>query len=128
VLSVVISGVNSRWWSVTSGMFQRLIPGPIELNTFTNDLYDGTECTLGKFAAGLVDTADSCAAIQKDIDILEKWSNKNLIKCKKGIYQVLHLGTNNPMHWYTLQVDQLARSFAEKELWVLVEMKWNLSH
>lgn len=49
------------------------------------------------------------------------------MKYKKEICQVLHLRTNNPMHWYTLHVDQLGRSFAEKELWVLVEKKLNLS-
>lgn len=114
--SVVISGLKSRWRPVTTGMFQRLIPGPIEFNTFINGLDDGTACTLSKFAEELVDTPDGCAAIQKKVDGLEKWAKKNLMKYEKGICQVLHLGTNNLMHWYTLQADKLERSFAEKEL------------
>ena len=123
----MVKGRKSSWRSVTGCASLESELASIQFNLFINDLDDRTECTLGKFAEGLFDTPDGCAAIQKNIDSLEKWANKNLIKYKKGICQVLYLGTNNPMHWYTLQVDQLERSFAEKELWVLVDKKLNLS-
>jgi len=49
-----------------------------------NDLNDGTECTLSKFAdetelRRVLDTTDSCAAIQGDLDRLKKWADRNLV-------------------------------------------------
>lgn len=38
------------------------------------------------------------AAIQKDIEKLEKWADGNLVEFSKG--KVLHLGWSNPMHQY----------------------------
>jgi len=65
------------------------------------------ECTLSTFAddtklGGVADTPEGHAAIQRDLDRLEKWADRNLIKFHKGKYQVLHLRSNNPMHQYTL--------------------------
>lgn len=72
-------------------------------------------------------TADAFAAIQKNLDSLEKRINKNLMRYKKGICQLLKLRTNNPKHWYSLRVDQLESSFPEKGLWILVDQKLNSS-
>ncbi|KAK4827139.1 hypothetical protein QYF61_014733 [Mycteria americana] len=46
----------------------------------------------------LVDSPNGCAAVQRDLNKLEKWANRNAMKFNKGKSKVLHSGRNNPMH------------------------------
>ena len=66
----------------------------------------------------------SCVVIQRYVNRLEKWANKNLMKSNDVQYQVLQLGKINPMHQERPSADQLESSFAEN-LGVLVDNKLN---
>lgn len=54
------------------------------------------------------------------MDRLENWAEKNLMRFNKGKCRVLHLRRNNHMHQYKLWAELLVRSFAEKDVGVLV--------
>ncbi|KAK4824554.1 LOW QUALITY PROTEIN: hypothetical protein QYF61_016158 [Mycteria americana] len=95
---VMIISVKSSWRPITNGV-PRVCP--VLFNIFVNDRDDGAECTLSKFAdvtklGGVADTPEGCAAIQRDLNKLEKWADRNLMKLNKETYKVLSLGRNKP--------------------------------
>ncbi|GAB0186032.1 mitochondrial enolase superfamily member 1 [Grus japonensis] len=72
-------------------------------------------------------TLEGCAVIQRDLDRLENWVERNLMKFNKGKCRVLHLGRNSPQHQYRLGIDLLGSSSAEEDLGVLVDNRLSMS-
>ena len=69
----------------------------------------------------MADTPEGHAAIQRDVDGLEKWLNRNLVKFNNRKCRVQHLERNNPMHHYTCRAKWLESSFSKKDVEVLVD-------
>ncbi|KAK4815975.1 hypothetical protein QYF61_010843 [Mycteria americana] len=82
--------------SPVCGIPQGLILGSTVSNTFINDTKLG---------------------IIRDLDRLEKWTNKNLIKFKKGKCKVLLMGRDNPRQQYTLAAVLVSAGIEADEDW-----------
>ena len=63
---------------------------------------------------GVADVPEGHVAIQRDLDRLESWADRNLMGLNKGKCKVLPPGGNNPRHQYTLVVKRLESKLCRK--------------
>jgi len=125
---VVVNHSFSNWQPVTSG-------SPTLFNIFISDLDDEIKCTLMKLVdntklSGEVGTTEGRATLQKDLDRLEGWANKKLMKFQMyGLdkCKVSHLGKHHPGVQHRLGSTWLGSVSVETDLGVLVDNKLHMT-
>ena len=109
-----------------------MVLGLILFNIFINDLDEGIERLLIKFAddtklGGVANTQEDRVKIQQELNTLEKWAVVNRMQFNKDKCMVLHLGHKNVKHQYWMGETLLGNSVCERDLGVRVDCKLNMS-
>ena len=128
---VRVNGELSSPKPVLSGIPQGSVLGPLLFVLYINDLPDVVQSNVLLFADDTkifkqVTTKEDADALQNDIDALNIWSEKWLLKFNTDKCHVLTLGKfENISHTqrYSLYGNELEHVFEEKDLGVIIDME-----
>ena len=130
---VVVNNKMSMWADILSGIPQGSVQGPILFIIFINDQPDVVRSTVKIFAYNTklfpeVRSVDGSEKLQQDLDNLVLWSQKWQLGFNESKCKVIHLGTSNTRHQYTMNATPLKSTPDEKDLGVVLdeELKFHL--
>ena len=129
---VRVGSTFSDSFTVSSGVPQGTVLGPLLFLLFINDLPEGLHSFVSLFADDLklVTSSVQHKLAQSDIDRLNCWEKDWLLKfnVEDGKCKVLHVGSDNPRHEYFMNGERLPQVETEKDLGVHTteDLKWSV--
>lgn len=134
---VVRGDAVSDWVSVTSGVPQGSVLGPVLFVIYVNDLPRKLKCECKLFADDSkiladVSTNQGAKDLQHDLDVVKQWESDWLLRLNSKKCHVLHFGKKNPQTHYHLTDPggnvPLAVSSVERDLGVYISnnLKWEV--
>ncbi len=123
---VVINGVTSDSVKVTSSVPQGSVLGPMLFQVYIDDMTDKLQdcaCYLyaddTKIALATPKTED-CVKLQRNVNLMKEWADKNRMKFNIDKCAVLHFGKKNLNYEYKLSQKAIRKSSAERDLGVII--------
>ena len=133
IQQVHVNGAHSEWANVTSGIPQGSVLGPILFVLYINDLPSNINSNVYMFADDTkifnnIKSPEDQVILQKDLDILAKWSDKWLLRFHPNKCKVMHLGKPlDQQYVYTLNTNDIPYAIEyiveEKDIGVVIDSK-----
>ncbi|XP_055492007.1 uncharacterized protein LOC129697443 [Leucoraja erinacea] len=122
---VGINGSFSEWQAVTSGVPQDSVLGSQLFTIYINDLDEGIECNISKFAddtklGGSGSCEEDARRLQGDLDRLSEWENAWQMQYNVDKCEVIHFGGKNRKADYYLNGGTLGKGEMQRDLGVMV--------
>ncbi len=130
--SVSVRGASSQLADVVSGVPQGSVLGPILFVIYINDLPDIVKSNIQMFADDTkiyskISNDNEAAGIQEDLQKLQQWSDKWLLRFNADKCKTMHIGHGNPMTDYQMGGTTLGVTKEEKDLGVYITPDFNSS-
>ncbi len=124
---VIINNSKSKWMEVTSGIPQGSVLGPLLFVIFINDLPDTVKSEVFLFADDTkiyktIENVNDQAILQSDLDQLNQWSDKWLLRFHPAKCKHMHIGKHiENSHTYKLSSTELETISQEKDIGVVID-------
>jgi hypothetical protein len=130
---VNIKGIKSDWKPVTSGVPQGSVLGPILFLCYINDIDEGIDGYITKFADDTklmnpASTTKDTSILQKDLNKISNWAEKWQMKFNANKCKVMHIGCKNILNDYTMDAVNLKSVERESDLGVIIDKSLKVSH